>query len=191
MARTKQFDPDTALGAAVEVFREHGYAGASAQMLTGAMGIGKQSLYDTYGGKWPLYCAALQRYSADETGRHIAELGAGRSARAGLERLLQRVVAEAQRPCLGIGSVQEFGQDSEGSAALAEIRERSAQALRAALIGRIRDAQAAGELSAEVAPRQAAAFLVANIAALRLAARDGAGEADLRAQARLVLRALD
>lgn len=190
MARPKQFDPDEALDAAVAVFREHGYAGSSAEMLTASMGIGKQSLYSTYGGKWPLYCAALQRYAQSETSRHIEALKSGKTALDGIERLLKRVVNEAHLPCLGVGSVQEFGMDSEGSAALVEIREACGRAMQAALLERLRDAQAKGELSAVVEAKHAVAFVFAQIAALRLAARGGATDTELRALARLSLQAL-
>jgi AcrR family transcriptional regulator len=190
MARPKQFDPEETLDAAVAVFREHGYAGSSAEMLTASMGIGKQSLYSTYGGKWPLYCAALQRYAASETRQHIEMLQAGKTALDGLERLFKRVVSEAHLPCLGVGSVQEFGMNSEGSAALAEIREAGGRAMQAALLQCIKQGQADGELSADVEPKHAVAFVFAQIASLRLAARGGASDVELRALARLSLQAL-
>ena len=55
MARPREFDADAALDGAIGVFREHGFEGASAEMLVNAMGIGRQSLYDTFGDKWQLY----------------------------------------------------------------------------------------------------------------------------------------
>jgi hypothetical protein len=55
MARPREFDPDAALDGAIGVFREHGCEGSSAQMLVDAMGIGRQSLYATFGDKWQLY----------------------------------------------------------------------------------------------------------------------------------------
>ncbi|OWJ59872.1 TetR/AcrR family transcriptional regulator, partial [Inquilinus limosus] len=48
MARPKEFDSEKALDAAIEVFREHGFDGTSTDMLVRAMGIGRQSLYDTF-----------------------------------------------------------------------------------------------------------------------------------------------
>jgi AcrR family transcriptional regulator len=190
MARPKLFDPDEALDAAVGVFREHGYAGASAEMLTGAMRIGKQSLYDTFGGKWSLYCSALQRYATAETGAHLQALKGGTSALAGLERMFKRVVAEARMPCLGIGSISEFGSDGEGTADLNPIREVAGSALREALVAKVRDAQVEGDLPADLDVNHGAGFLMANIAAIRLAARSGASDAELRALAKFSLQAL-
>lgn len=187
MARPRQFDPDEALDAAVNVFREHGYAASSAEMLTEAMQIGKQSLYNTFGGKWPLYCAALERYAVAETQSHIAALQAGASAQDGIERMMKRVVAEARSPCLGVSSIVEFGADSE---ALSKIRAAAGHALRTVLLLRIREAQAAGGMSRDLDPQHAASFLRANVAAIRMAARGGASDAELRALAGLALRAL-
>jgi AcrR family transcriptional regulator len=54
MARPKEFDEEQVLDAAITVFREHGFEGTSAEMLVRALGIGRQSLYDTFGDKWQL-----------------------------------------------------------------------------------------------------------------------------------------
>ncbi len=190
MARPKQFDPDQALDAAIDVFREHGYAGTSAEMLVEAMQIGKQSLYNTFGGKWPLYCAALERYAAAETAGHLEALNGAPTALAGLEAMMKRVVAEARLACLGTHSVSEFGEGREGSEELARIRQAAGRGLRTGLAARLRQAQQDGELAAELDVQHAAGFLIANIAGIRLAARGGAGDAELRALARLSLQAL-
>jgi TetR/AcrR family transcriptional regulator, transcriptional repressor for nem operon len=63
MARTKSFDPQAALGKAMRVFWRKGYEAASMQELVDAMGINRQSLYDTFGDKHALYLAALKCYS--------------------------------------------------------------------------------------------------------------------------------
>jgi TetR/AcrR family transcriptional regulator, transcriptional repressor for nem operon len=55
MARPKEFVEEQALDAAIEVFREHGFEGTSAEMVVRAMRIGRQSLYDTFGDKWEIY----------------------------------------------------------------------------------------------------------------------------------------
>jgi TetR/AcrR family transcriptional repressor of nem operon len=62
MPRPKEFDNNTALDAAIEVFRRQGYEAASVQDLLDAMGINRGSLYDSFGNKHSLFLAALDRY---------------------------------------------------------------------------------------------------------------------------------
>ncbi|MBS7544886.1 TetR/AcrR family transcriptional regulator [Ancylobacter oerskovii] len=187
MARPREFDRDQALSAAIALFREHGFEGTSASMLTGAMKIGRQSLYDTFGDKWQLYCASVQRYAENETRAHLAALNGPPEAFDGLEAMIQRVVAEARRPCLGIGSICEFGRSNEQ---LSAIHDAAAATLRVALSRRVSEAQAAGRIAPDVEPMEMADFLLAHVAAIRIAARGGADDAHLAALRRLAFRAL-
>src|SRR5580692_10417195 len=52
MARSKEFDPERALNKAMHLFWRRGYENTSVGELLRAMGIAKQSLYDTFGDKW-------------------------------------------------------------------------------------------------------------------------------------------
>ena len=187
MARNKEFDRDKALEAAIGVFREHGFEGTSTDMLVRAMGIGRQSLYDTFGDKWTLYCSAVERYSDNETGRHIAALQTGPRAVDGLRAMIGRVVTEAGTACLGVGSICEFGQTRADLAALRLTAERR---LAAAVEARIREAQAEGDLDAASPAPDMANFLLANIAGIRIAARGGARPEQLAALGGMVFRAM-
>ncbi|MDX2343553.1 MAG: TetR/AcrR family transcriptional regulator [Acidimicrobiia bacterium] len=62
--RPRSFDRDKVLDAAVLVFWEKGYDGASIESLTGAMGINRPSLYATFGSKRELFIQAIDRYAA-------------------------------------------------------------------------------------------------------------------------------
>lgn len=62
--RPRQFDPGEALDRAVDVFWERGYAGASLDDLTAAMGLNRPSVYAAFGDKHALFLAALDRYGA-------------------------------------------------------------------------------------------------------------------------------
>src|SRR3546814_8173290 len=48
----------------MELFWQQGYAATSMEQLVAAMGISRQSLYDTYGDKHALFLAALDSYCA-------------------------------------------------------------------------------------------------------------------------------
>jgi TetR/AcrR family transcriptional regulator, transcriptional repressor for nem operon len=187
MARPKEFDTDEALDAAIGVFREHGFEGTSADMLVKAMGIGRQSIYDTFGDKWGLYCAAVRRYSALEGGAHVAALRSRPRAIEGLRAMVERLVEDAGQACLGIGSICEFGR---ARADLAKIHDAAERALHGAIVERVRAAQADGDVGVELNPEEAAGFLISSFAAIRIAARGGADADQLRGLGRLALRAL-
>jgi TetR/AcrR family transcriptional regulator, transcriptional repressor for nem operon len=87
MARPREFDADTALDGAIGVFREHGFEGASAEMLVNAMGVGRQSLYDTFGDKWQLYRSAVRRYGMGECSAHFEALRSGVRAIDGIDAM--------------------------------------------------------------------------------------------------------
>jgi TetR/AcrR family transcriptional regulator, transcriptional repressor for nem operon len=187
MGRPRQFDADTALDGAIGVFREHGFEGASAEMLVKAMGIGRQSLYDTFGDKWGLYRAAVRRYGMGECAAHFEALRTGARAIDGIDAMLRRVVETAHQPCLGVGSICEFGASRPD---LAEVHAPLAGTLRDAIAARVRDAQRDGDVVANLAPEAASEFLIANIAGIRVAGRGGADRAALTGLADMALKAL-
>jgi len=65
MARNVEFDEERAIRAAMEVFWEKGYKGASLRDLTDAMKINPSSLYNTIGDKHELFVRCVQRYTDD------------------------------------------------------------------------------------------------------------------------------
>ena len=63
MAGRKQFDIDSALDAAMRVFWERGYADTTLDDLGAATGLGRGSIYGTFGSKNALFLRALDRYA--------------------------------------------------------------------------------------------------------------------------------
>lgn len=187
MARPKAFDDDVALDAAIGVFREHGFEGTSAQMLVDAMGIGRQSLYNSFGDKAGLYRAALRRYALGETQAHSATLKTGENAIEGIRAMVDRVVRDAGTPCLGVGSIAELGTSRPD---LNEIRAAADRFMRTAIIAKIEEAQTDGDIAADLDPDALATWFVASFAGIRIAARGGAGAEHLASLGEMTLRAL-
>ena len=73
MARSKEFDTERALAAAVNLFWRLGYENSSLDMLMHEMGISRQSLYDTFGDKRALYLKAMAFYRK-QTNSSLREL---------------------------------------------------------------------------------------------------------------------
>ena len=59
----KQFDPETAIERAMQLFWAKWYAATGMSDLLESMEIGRKSLYDTFGNKRALYVKALDHYS--------------------------------------------------------------------------------------------------------------------------------
>ncbi|MGE7917227.1 TetR/AcrR family transcriptional regulator [Lysinibacillus xylanilyticus] len=63
MARTREFDEEKVLEAAMQLFWEKGYEATSLSDLTARMGIQRPSIYSTFGDKKELFEAALRKYT--------------------------------------------------------------------------------------------------------------------------------
>src|SRR5579864_5265573 len=62
MGRPRGFDEDAALEAAMLVFWQKSYEGATIADLTEAMGINRSSLYAAFGDKESIFRRAMERY---------------------------------------------------------------------------------------------------------------------------------
>ena len=189
MARTKAFDRDEALSRAIGLFAQHGYEGTSTPALLEAMGIGRQSLYDTFGDKWRLYLEALRRYSSDSVGAQLLVLESARDGAAGVEALLLRAAAvasaEAHPACLGVSAICEFGRSAPE---IVDLNDALGRMLTGAIERRVREAVAAGRFGADLDPAAAAGFVLATLTGIKVAARMGADAGALEGIARMALR---
>jgi AcrR family transcriptional regulator len=191
MGRPRQFDRAAALQAAIKVFADHGYEGTSTEALLTAMGISRQSLYDTFGDKRRLYLEALQTYNADSVSDFIQTLGRPATPLKGLETALlafaARPTGEAALGCMGVGAICEFGH---GDSDVRRLNEAAHATLLSAVERWIGAAKATGEASADLDPRAAAQFVGAILAGLKVSNRAGASQETLRAIAQVALRSL-
>lgn len=110
--RTKTFNVQEALAQAVQLFWRQGYDGTSMTDLVQAMGINRQSIYDTFGDKHRLFILALDAYYTQTK----AEITAKLAATTGLQATLQAIfMVYAQRDaatpkgCLIVNSATELG----------------------------------------------------------------------------------
>jgi AcrR family transcriptional regulator len=95
--RPKAFCEEKALEAAMHVFAEKGYEGASLSDLTSAMKINRFSMYSSFGNKEALYVKAMERFNQARREGVIGTL-AGTSARDSVEKLLRNSVSRFTDP---------------------------------------------------------------------------------------------
>jgi TetR/AcrR family transcriptional regulator, transcriptional repressor for nem operon len=191
MARPREFDREAALEQAMHVFWAKGYAGASTEDLVQAMGIGRQSLYNSFGDKWQLYVQALTDYQRRSTSAHVKRLQTPASALKGIRAMLQGLVASDDKVrawgCMGVGSACEFGASEPQ---LTELRAKSTAYLRPKLAERVRHGQSTGEIDPTLDAEEAANYLLMCMTGILLAARGGAKPEELRRLARFTAERL-
>jgi AcrR family transcriptional regulator len=191
VARPKEFERETALQEAIKVFSDHGYEGTSTDALLRIMGISRQSMYDTFGDKWRLYLESLQRYTADSISDQLRVLNSAPSAMKGLEAHLNhavgRAIADPSPACLGLSAICEFGRSDPQVKMLTDIAGRT---LLSALERRISEAKTDRDVAEDVDVTEAASFIQATLAGIKIAARSGAPPKTLRGIARMALRSL-
>ncbi|MDO6565539.1 TetR/AcrR family transcriptional regulator [Alteromonas sp. 1_MG-2023] len=104
VGRKRGFDENVALDAAMNVFWQKGYLGASLSHLTAAMGINKPSMYSTFGNKQALFVKATSHYVESHMAKHLKILSApSLSLRDKLMQYMQSVIAMQTEQSQGRG----------------------------------------------------------------------------------------
>lgn len=85
--RPRAFEPDVALGKAMDTFRDGGFAATSLDDLSEAMGINRPSLYGTFGDKRDLFLKAYERYRAEMAAKFAPAFEPGLTLRQMLEKI--------------------------------------------------------------------------------------------------------
>jgi TetR/AcrR family transcriptional regulator, copper-responsive repressor len=89
--RPRAYQPDVALGRALELFRKGGFAATSLDDLSAATGMNRPSLYGAFGDKRELYVKSYQRYR-DDARAAMTEIFRGEMP---VRKRLQRIYAIA------------------------------------------------------------------------------------------------
>ncbi|OIJ64923.1 TetR/AcrR family transcriptional regulator [Streptomyces mangrovisoli] len=194
MARTKEFDPDAALGAALELFWRRGYEATSMTDLVEHLGIGRASLYATFGNKHDLYLKALERYDRAGHGTHVRELSRPGPALPAVRALVRRYADEAtaddlrRNGCFVTNTAAELAPHDPAAARRVE---RSWDRLETVLHTALVRAREQGELPADRDPLTLARMLLVLLQGLRLVGKASTDPARVRDAAEQALTLLD
>jgi AcrR family transcriptional regulator len=192
MGRPRGFDEDAALEAAMRVFWEKSYEGATIADLTEAMGINRSSMYAAFGDKESIFRRAMERYRAGRM-TYIRQALAQPSLREVIAGLIHGTAEFLSTPgnprgCLSIQGALACGTDAESvKQAIIDWRKSG----EAALKKRLQQAQSEGELPAGIQPADFARYLASVIAGLAVQAAYGATRAELRRVAEIALRCIE
>jgi AcrR family transcriptional regulator len=150
----KQFDVDEALQRAMHVFWRWGYSEASIDRLTEGTGLGRGSLYGTFGDKGTLFRRSLERYAQTYHPLYDKALSAahpdpGAVVSAYLQVTLNRIADPAVPDgcLLTVSATQLPALDAEGQATVRAMIGGLRAMLEQALLAAGADEQQAAELA--------------------------------------------
>lgn len=192
MARKKEFDPHQALRAAVDVFWDSGYEKTSLDDLVDKTGVGRQSLYDTFGNKRSLYLRALDEYrrmtQSDTKSLFDSGLGVRECFRAILFGIAGESRTRLERGCMMINANLERARADK---ALDSLVKRNATEVREIFSAALQSGQRSGEIPSDKDPVALAAFMFSTVHGMRHLGRTSADRASLEQIATVALGALD
>jgi TetR/AcrR family transcriptional repressor of nem operon len=173
VARTKEFDPDVALRRAMDLFWQQGYEATSMAQLTERLGIGRASLYATFGDKRRLYMQALDRWITSRDPNPIELLSRPGPALPAVRTLVDAYLQESiddeqRRGCMVVNSATEL---CPGDRAVSRLVALNWHGLEGALASALVRAQAQGELTPSKDPTALARFLFVFLQGMRVIAK--------------------
>ncbi|MCR8853729.1 TetR/AcrR family transcriptional regulator [Lysinibacillus sp. FSL R7-0073] len=118
MARTREFDEEKVLEAAMQLFWEKGYEATSLSDLTARMGIQRPSIYSTFGDKKELFEAALRRYTTSRAANIRARLQSHVSVKQAFATFFEEVIQaeymkDLSNGCFCINTMVELAPHDE------------------------------------------------------------------------------
>src|SRR5258708_2152738 len=189
MGRPRAFCEMTALDAAMRVFWEKGYEGATLDDLTRAMEINRSSLYSSFGDKEQLFRQVIARYAGGQ-GAYVYEALKQPTARAVVETLLRETVKLLGDPthprgCLSLQGGLACGSGAEAvNQAMIDWRKSGEAEIRK----RMQRARADGDLPAHVNPKDLARYVSILLNGLAVQAANGATQVEMSRAVELSLR---
>jgi TetR/AcrR family transcriptional regulator, transcriptional repressor for nem operon len=192
MSRGKSFSPAATLQQVADVFVERGYDGASLAQLEAASGLGKQSLYNTFGDKKAMYLAAVECATSRWAGVQ-ALMQSAPDGRQALQRFFDALVqdcasGDAQRySCIVSAGLLE-GIDDDDIRQRLQAKWNGTHAL---LKGAVSRGQADGSIANTDRPQDLADHLMTAMSGLRVMARTQLGAARLKRVAAHALSVID
>jgi TetR/AcrR family transcriptional repressor of nem operon len=181
IGRPTEFDRQEALEKSMDLFWRNGYAATSLAELIEEMGIGRQSLYNTFGDKHSLFIEAAKHY-INSNGQHILNVLQADGSPVGnirkmLEQVIEFLVSGECRGCLVTNSIVELApHDEEVHKIVLLMVKRVEKTLQATLDRAVE----AGEISIQTDTRAMARFFNSTVHGLVVLGKSSASRSVLK-----------
>jgi AcrR family transcriptional regulator len=187
--RPREFDRDTALLLARDLFWERGYEAVSMADLTEKLGLASARLYAAFGSKEDLFREAITHYEAQEGGFADRALAEEITAVRAIERMFCEGIElytrkRGPRGCMVVSSATNC---TEGNEQVREWLAEHRRARTASIVRRIQKAVQAGELPAETDASALGELYATALHGISVQARDGTTRKRLMSMTPLLL----
>ncbi|WP_416761810.1 TetR/AcrR family transcriptional regulator [Roseateles sp. So40a] len=192
MPRERRFSEPEVLERLTDVFSTHGYASTSLALLQEATGLGKQSLYNTFGDKQSMYLQAID-CAVQRSAQTVAAVQAAASGRAAVVAYFDALVASCtsanpvDKHCIVTSGLLEGIAEAPLAWALTTRWQSTHELLRAAVERGQRD----GSIVSAIPSAELAELLIALTSGLRVAAQAGRSGDQMQRSVALALSVLD
>lgn len=191
MGRPAEFDEAEALERAMGAFWKGGYDATGVDDLVEATGLGRQSLYNTFGDKRSLFLRCLRLYHERGAKALATHLAAARPVARAFASLFEGVLGdsdcEKRRGCFMVNTAMELAsRDVE----VGDLIARQQRALEDAFTGALQAGRDRGELAAGLDVRAVGRFLVGTLLGMTVLAKSDPRSEAAADMARVALEVL-
>ena len=191
IGRPTEFDRQAALEKSMDLFWRNGYEATGLTDLLQEMGIGRQSLYNSFGDKHSLFVESVKHYIS-QNGQHLlGQLQAAGSPVGNIRRLLEQVVEFVVggncRGCLVTNSIVELAPHDEEVQQIVQSMVKQVEKTLQATLDR---AVEAGEISPQTDTRALARFFNSTVHGLIVLGKSSASKSVLKDVVKVALTTL-
>jgi len=173
MGRPRLFDPDAAIGKALDLFWKQGYGATTPAELLDAIGIAKGSFYNTFESKHAVFTQALRRYGDNRVAGLVRMLAGSAPVRDRIKGSFERFAKpenadRLRRGCFAANTAAELGhRDVTAAAIVRDTFERMERVLEAT----VKEGQERLELDTALDPKAVASLLLATLIGITVLAK--------------------
>lgn len=182
--RPRAYEPDVALGKALDLFRRQGFAATSLDDLSEATGMNRPSLYGAFGDKRELYIKSYQRYREDARASMVEIFRQEMPVRQRLERIYAsalNIYLSGETGPRGCFTVVTAASEAVGDPEIRTMVLEGLSELDKAFANCFRRAKEKGELPASADPAALAQLASATVHSIAIRSRARVSRKELEA----------
>jgi len=190
MARPIKFNQSEVLDKLTFVFWEKGYFDSSIEDLSHASGLNRSSLYNSFGNKEAIFKSVLKHYQEQYSKHRLERILVTRPVKKAFEEFFLSLIRSEQNRRLGCLLVNTSIELSPHNSEIDLELQKAFSKVESVFYTVLKNAQKNNEIDGKRDIRQIAKYLLNNVHGLRVSARAGSSEKDLKQIVNIILETI-